>query len=223
MNPDYTLKNIIFDNKYFFVPYMAFLISGLFEFYFGSHASVLLFINSLHNNYLDFFFSYVTYLGDGISSIIVALILIFVRYRYSMFVILSYITGGLFAQLIKNFAQTPRPKLYFEHSSIALNYVPGVDLLMFNSFPSGHSASAFSLFLTIAIITKNKLLGIAFFFCALIVAASRIYLLQHFFVDVYFGSIIGVFFALLTIVAMNHIYKISSSEILNTSLRTKIN
>ena len=59
------------------------------------------------------------------------------------------------------------------------------------SFPSGHTTTAFAMFCFLALISKHKATGIIFMLMGLIAAWSRIYLAQHFFIDVYIGSIIG--------------------------------
>ncbi|MBK7568050.1 MAG: phosphatase PAP2 family protein [Bacteroidetes bacterium] len=46
-------------------------------------------------------------------------------------------------------------------------------------------------------ICKNKNYGYLFFGLALLVAISRVYLMQHFLVDVYFGSLFGLIFTLI--------------------------
>jgi membrane-associated phospholipid phosphatase len=74
---------------------------------------------------------------------------------------------------------------------IKLKYIEGVYMVGQNSFPSGHSTSAFALFTCLALITENKLLKIIFIAFALTAAFSRTYLSQHWLVDVTFGSLIG--------------------------------
>ena len=71
------------------------------------------------------------------------------------------------------------------------------------SFPSGHSTTAFALFFIFGFFVKNKKWQILFFILALSTAISRMYLLQHFFIDVYFGSILGVLIATIVFVSIN--------------------
>jgi membrane-associated phospholipid phosphatase len=61
-----------------------------------------------------------------------------------------------------------------------------------DSFPSGHTTSAFALATTIAIISKDKKIGLFCFILAALTGYSRIYLGQHFLEDVGFGSLLGV-------------------------------
>ncbi|TAL68826.1 MAG: phosphatase PAP2 family protein [Bacteroidetes bacterium] len=190
-------KFLIRKNSYFFSLYLAFLIAGLYPLLIMKKGDFLLWLNSLHNPTLDFFFKYMTYFGDGLTYIAVGLLLLlFVNGRYFLFAISGYAASGIAAQIIKRIADTPRPKLFFG-DNVLLHYAPGVHILSYNSFPSGHSASAFSLFFLLSIITQNKKIGIFYFFVALLVGISRVYLVQHFFIDVYFGSIIGMLFTLI--------------------------
>jgi membrane-associated phospholipid phosphatase len=59
------------------------------------------------------------------------------------------------------------------------------------SFPSGHATSAFALFLCLAFLSANRYIKLISFMSACFIAFSRVYLSQHFLIDIYFGSIIG--------------------------------
>ncbi len=91
-----------------------------------------------------------------------------------------------------------RPAKYFElFENYKLHLVEGVKIHSLQSFPSGHTATAFSIFLTLALITKNHVLKLFCFVIAVLVAYSRVYLSQHFFVDIAAGTVIGVVFIVL--------------------------
>ncbi len=155
--------------------------------------AVVLWINDNHSTFGDFFFKYFTHVGDGLALALIGILLYFKKFYPALFFTLSGILAGLLAQLLKRsvFKGWPRPVAYFEH--IDLNLVEGVKINHFETFPSGHTAAgfamAFSLFL---IFNKTKYTGILFFIVALLIGASRIYLAQHFFIDTYFGSLLGV-------------------------------
>ena len=111
-----------------------------------------------------------------------------------MIIALSNLISALMTQTLKHtiFEDVVRPKKFFE--GIAdLYFVPGVENYMYNSFPSGHTTSAFALYFSLALLTKNKWIEFLLFTIALTVAYSRIYLSQHFFSDVYAGSLVGMF------------------------------
>lgn len=187
------LKDIFKNNRSFLIPYFVFVAGGAVLIAANTKAATHLEFNSFHTRFLDVFFSYITFLGDGITATLVSLMLLTVSFRYTFIVGAANIIAGLFTQLLKHtvFSHVVRPKKFFEgiHD---LYLVPGIDQHLYNSFPSGHSTCAFSLYFALALIVKNKFLKFAFFLIALLAGYSRIYLSQHFFEDVYAGSIIGV-------------------------------
>ncbi len=154
--------------------------------------------NSFHNSFFDLFFNYFTFLGDGITALIISLLLTVINFKDALFVGISNIISALITQVLKHtlFADIVRPKKFFEgiHD---LYLVPGVDNYLYNSFPSGHSTCAFSLYFALSLIVRSRILKFTFFAIALLVGYSRIYLSQHFFEDVYAGSVIGVTITLL--------------------------
>lgn len=194
---DNSIYEIIRGNLSFFIPYSLFLLFGAVLIVLLDRGDVLLYINQYHSPLLDWFFYYVTIIGDGWFVGVVLVPLGFIRLRYSVQLLASYLTTGGLVQILKRLFDMPRPIKYFGEGTV-LNFVQGIEVHKFHSFPSGHSASAFSLFLVAAIIVRNKAWGIVFFFAALTVAVSRVYDVQHFFVDIYFGSLIGVLITLLT-------------------------
>ena len=91
----------------------------------------------------------------------------------------------------------------------------------FHSFPSGHTAVAFGLFCLLALISSNKMIGVVCFFIALFVAFSRVYLSQHFFLDIYIGSLIGVVATVLSYLYINGSPKVNSKSWIDNSLRLR--
>ncbi|MDH5599438.1 MAG: phosphatase PAP2 family protein, partial [Cyclobacteriaceae bacterium] len=53
--------------------------------------------------------------------------------------------------------------------------------------------------------SKNKYISALSFILALTVGFSRVYLLQHFFVDIYFGAILGVIATVMAVITANKI------------------
>jgi membrane-associated phospholipid phosphatase len=102
--------------------------------------------------------------------------------------------------VLKQIFDEPRPFTVFTELGIfdAVKTVPGYELRSWNSFPSGHTISAFGLFCMMAFFLKNNYLKILVMLVAVLVAYSRVYLMQHFYVDVYVGSMIGVAMATAT-------------------------
>lgn len=187
------MEAIFKPNRYFLIPYLIFLFFGALLIGLNSKAETHLEFNSLHATFFDIFFSYLTFLGDGITATLVVILLLTVKFRFAFFVGFSNICSALITQFLKHtfFSEVVRPKKFFEGMH-DLYLVPGIDTHLLNSFPSGHSTCAFSLYFALAMLVKNKILKFVFFFLALLIGYSRIYLSQHFFEDVYAGSLIGV-------------------------------
>jgi membrane-associated phospholipid phosphatase len=74
---------------------------------------------------------------------------------------------------------------------------------LWNSFPSGHTMAAFGLYAALAFYAKKWYQAFGLFFLALLVGYSRIYLSQHFLVDVIFGAMLGCLAALVGFAGAN--------------------
>ena len=162
-----------------------------------------LFINKYHLSETDIFFKYFTNLGDGLVPVLIAFVLVFFSYRKSLLILASGSIAGILAQLIKRFIDLSnfRPIKFFESSTLHL--VPGVKMFTDFSFPSGHSATIFALCFSLASIITSKFWKIVLFCTAVLVAYSRVYLSQHFLVDIYAGSIIGILSATIVIIFLD--------------------
>ena len=186
------MKAILKANLSFIFPYSVFLIAGAVLIIINSKSDTHLEFNAFHTSFFDVFFSYITYLGDGVTATLVVIMLLAIKYRYALIVGLANVISASITQLLKHtlFNEVVRPKKFFEgiHD---IYLVPGVDNYLYNSFPSGHSTCAFSLYFALALILENKKYKLLFFILALLVGYSRIYLSQHFLEDVYAGSLIG--------------------------------
>jgi len=170
-----------------------FLLAGAILIIANTKAETHLEFNRFHNPFFDVFFQYLTYFGDGYIAIITVVVLLTVKFRYALITALASLVSAVITQTLKHtlFADVVRPAKFFEglHD---LYLVPGMENNYYNSFPSGHTTCAFALYFSIALIVENKGLKFFCFLFALTIGYSRIYLSQHFFEDVYAGSLIGV-------------------------------
>lgn len=187
------LKDLFKKNSFFLLPYFIFIITGALLLILSNKDKLHLYFNSYHNEYANSVFYYLTFLGDGWTALCIAIALLFVRYRYSIIVVLSYLLSSTAVQILKRFVFNDhiRPALFFKNNP-DLYLIPGVDNNIFHSFPSGHSTTAFAVYLGLALFISNKWLKLCMFTLALLIALSRVYLSQHFFEDIYAGSVIGV-------------------------------
>ena len=193
------MRSVFKDNRFFLIPFAAFLLIGAVFLTCHTRAETHLIINSYHNSFLDTISPYITLLGDGWTTIIVILALLFIKYRYALLTAISFLIASFFTQFLRQtiFHGWPRPVKYFEGVH-ELHLVPGVANYSINTFPSGHTTTAFAMFFCLSILVKNNFLKLFLFILALLVAFSRVYLSQHFFGDVYGSSLLGVFSAMVS-------------------------
>lgn len=172
------------------------LIFIAFGFYllFSDHGQFVLWLNARHQPAADLFFKYWTYVGDGVVLGLLALILLFTNYYRFFTMLVAIALQTLFVHLFKQWlaAGAPRPKNYFSDRLDELNFVEGVVVRSFDSFPSGHTASAFTLCFFLMLMTKKAVNQWILLLAAILVGVSRVYILQHFGRDIYFGAIFGI-------------------------------
>lgn len=177
----------------FYTLLLLFLIIGLV---FQEKGNWELWINSQHHPFLDLFFKTITNLGDGLVAVFLIIPLILRRYANGVLLALGFFIHAILVHLGKKvfFNGSLRPLAYF--ADMELHKVSGVKTAFFNTFPSGHTASIF-LFIMILLLTHsfNKIWQVSLLMLAVLVAFSRVYLLQHFVWDVFAGSLVGVFSA----------------------------
>lgn len=157
-----------------------------------------LLLNSCHTDALDTFFKYYTRVGEyGIYVLLAGLL--FYRLGDALFVLSGELGIGLVVQIIKRIVAAPRPAIVFDlaHNPDALPLVQEVRMNLYNSFPSGHTATFVTLFLAISILCCRReglsapvkySIQCVCFLCAFAGAYSRIYLSQHFLADVFAGA-----------------------------------
>lgn len=148
----------------------------------------------------DQFFRFWTNLGDGAVWVIVGLLFLIYRRNLLLLCFSVIIISTLIVQVTKNFIfpSVPRPTKAIGELAL-IHTVPGVELHTMNSFPSGHTTTAFAVFLLACLVIPKKWVIPVGFVYALLVGYSRIYLAQHFPLDVGAGMLAAVISVLLSI------------------------
>lgn len=185
------MKEIIIRNRYYCIPLLIFLLLGVL--FVLPKGNVVLWLNEHHSPILDTFFKYYTNVGDGAVFGMLVLLFLFIRYSY-FFLSLSIALSCMFiSQFSKRviFSDMIRPKLFFAERGQLLNAIDGVKMHGYHSFPSGHTLTVVAYTLMLALLLPNKKWGVVLFLFAWIGGVSRIYLAQHFLMDVYAGTILG--------------------------------
>jgi membrane-associated phospholipid phosphatase len=186
------IKDVLHRIRPFFILYLLLLCACLVIKLLYTRPEVYFAVNGWNSPWADYIEPYMTDLGDGLTAITLSLIMLLFSYRKFLLLASSYLVTSLVAQVLKYIVDAPRPKLYFQDQWSHVHTVKGIYILSFNSFPSGHTTSAFSAALVITYLCKNKGWGVPALLIAMLVGYSRMYLTQHFFEDVIAGSVIGV-------------------------------
>ncbi len=187
------MLKLIQANKPFFLGYFIAFCTAAILFLCYSKEQLFFAVNGNYSNAGDIFFRYFTHFGDGLFFVAIILCGLFIKFRYSVYALLMYLTTSQVTQFFKRvvFKDEMRPKKYFE--GIAdIHFVDGVQVHNMMSFPSGHSTTAFAIALFLSLIVKNKNWSYVFLLLAFLAAYSRLYVAQHFFADVWVGSLVGV-------------------------------
>jgi membrane-associated phospholipid phosphatase len=183
-------------NKLYF-PSLYALIILLFALYliaiFGKEKSFLL-INQFHTSFFDDFFSHITNLGDGFIWLpLMVFTLIYQRKKW-LIVVTNFTLSTIISVILKRliFSNALRPA-YLLKEGFNLHFVEGVKIYTQNSFPSGHTTTAFAVaFTCILLIKKKSNFKYLIFTLAFLVGFSRVYLAEHFLIDVIAGSFLGI-------------------------------
>lgn len=168
-----------------------------------------LLLNEYHTPARDIFYRYYTHVAEWFPYVICVALLLFSRIGDGVFASAAMLLSALFTQVVKHIVVAPRPLTWFgEHMpDVQLPLVEGVDVHAIYSFPSGHTTSFFALAFVLSIVATKRLsrfsLALSSTLQAILVVLaalggySRIYLCQHFALDVFAGALVGTLITLL--------------------------
>jgi membrane-associated phospholipid phosphatase len=187
------LVDLLRKNWLFFSLYaLVLVVVGLLQINFTQEQLMQL-VNVRNTETADVFFTYATYMGDGAFFVIICLILLTVNQRVGVMALVSFALSSLTSLFLKSivFPNSLRPLKFFEHSAFEYHIIKGLDIHSYNSFPSGHTTTAFAVFSLLAFLDKRKGRAWLFVFLGVLTGYSRVYLFQHFVEDTYVGSMVG--------------------------------
>lgn len=161
-----------------------------------------LLLSDHHTHARDIFYRYYTQVAEWFPYIVCVLVLLFGRIGDGVFASVCMIVSALTTQLFKFIVNAPRPLKWFEMNmpDVQLCLVDGMNTHSWHSFPSGHTTSFFALALVLCILLTRQprnprmtrvLVQIVLFVLAALGGYSRIYLNQHFALDVLAGIFVG--------------------------------
>jgi len=182
--------------KFFLFPFILLIGLGVTIVLTQDHGFFVLWLNEYHTSSADFFFRYWTYIGDGLAVVVVFLTLLTFMRRHAYVLALLGITLAGVSAFLKQivFGKVPRPAKYFEGNEV-LDFVEGVKVHHWYSFPSGHTMTAFVLAVYLLMMTKKPHWSLFLLITATFVGVSRMYLNLHFLKDVLAGAIVGTMLA----------------------------
>lgn len=173
-------------------------------------AEGFLLLNGNLGKVADTFFKIITNVGDGFSWLAALIILIFILKRKDgiVFFICTFVISTIITQIFKYYIApyTPRPIKFIEDIT-AIHTVPGVTLYSISSFPSGHTATIFCMYLLFCIFINQRWWLYTGLLLALVVAYSRIYLAQHFPQDIGGGILTAIASVVITYIVLQNIFK----------------
>ncbi len=198
--------------KWYFISLNGILLAGvLLLLMYGKSVSFIT-LNAYHPFLLNVFFINFTFIGDGIFALcLIALYLFyFKRKKEGVAYLYAFLFSGIVVQIIKNLVDAPRPRLFFEAGQY-LHFIDGVSLANHSSFPSGHTATVFAIATVFVLFHQGIYTQLLVLLTAILVGYSRIYLAQHFLLDVMIGAVIGSAAGLMAFVLVKNSKKIGRS------------
>lgn len=185
--------------RLFLALYSCFFLIGAGIILFTERGDVVLFINRYSRIEWDGIVNFITNIGLGGYMAILAILLAVWRVRYAASALLSLLFVSVFTNVLKELFKSSgwtRPLHHFLYDDFS-RFIYTAEINYYSTFPSGHSMAIFSMMAMLAFIIGNRTASVFLFILAVLVGFSRMYLLQHFFIDVYTGALLGVISSML--------------------------
>ncbi|MEJ7779595.1 MAG: phosphatase PAP2 family protein [Daejeonella sp.] len=188
---DKSFADLLKRHRSFLIPFLILVLICSYLQFTNSKAELFFWTNIRHNPFFDEFFVRCTMIGDPFTMVLVTVGMLFIKYRYAVLIGLAYAYSQVIVQILKRIFNSPRPSKFFEGLN-PIRTIQDYPLYEWNSFPSGHSTSAFALAVVLSYLLPYKRRHWIIIPIAILTAFSRVYLSQHFFQDVFAGAVLGV-------------------------------
>ena len=194
---------------------LMFLIALGFGLVYMSKGELHLWLCDHHTPAGDIFFRYYTHIAEWFPYFVCVGLLLFGRVGEGAFASAAMLGTTLVTQIVKHIFVAPRPVTWFGQNlpDIQLPLAEGVKMNLWYSFPSGHTTSFFALAFVVSYVVTQKLedkpawsavVQVLLFVAAALGGYSRIYLSQHFALDVFGGTLVGILISLLCYAIFHH-------------------
>jgi membrane-associated phospholipid phosphatase len=135
-------------------------------------------------------------LGEWYAMVFLLISSLWLAFRNTILLVFTWFASACYSWIFKLWLLKglARPMEYFEKSGTSLNLVEGVKVHHFNSFPSGHTITAFSAAFALVCLfpSTNRWLQVLVLLLAIGCGFSRIILVQHWPLDVAGGAVLGI-------------------------------
>jgi membrane-associated phospholipid phosphatase len=212
-------RKLIHEHRFFLGVFAIYIVFGAFSFLIYKQGAETLFFDRHHTFGRDRVFVFITHLAEGLTLTVIGIVLFFTRLKYFFLYLIDLAVVSIVITVLKVnfFPDRVRPALFFS-GQYKLHFAEGIPVLTVYSFPSGHTAVAFAVAFLLAIFIKRTWVSMVLLCIALLVGLSRMYLMEHFWIDVYFGSLTGIIITLLVYIGLQKPMIHSDSRLLNLSL-----
>lgn len=186
-----SIQLIFKDNKLSYVMLGMFWLVAAVVLLVAAKGDSVLYVNELKTPVWNYTFMVFTRMGETEVSVVVCLVFLLMQWKKGLFLTASIIINSLIVQFLKRmvFSDLKRPKLMFGDM---IHDIQGFELHTGLSFPSGHTTAGMTVFFALSLLTQNKMAKLVLIGVGLMVGASRVYLGQHYLMDVYAGSLLAV-------------------------------
>ena len=164
--------------------------------------NLFLILNHDFGKVADYFFYGYTYFGDGIIWIPIHFLFIKHRKKYIPFLISVFLLSTIIVQGCKYFIVPNEFRPIKAIANTALIHIVD-EPHETSSFPSGHTTTAFCIFLIASLFIPKKWVIPVGFIAAILVGYSRVYLAQHFPLDVAAGMLVAIVSVALSLAIQN--------------------
>lgn len=188
--------------RWYYYPVGIFIVAALAAACVLPYGEEILILNDLRFEPFNTVFRIITGLGEPYMWVIAVIFYLFRSRSTAVPLIVAGLLIMPVSYIVKDKAGSDRPYTHFQNigKSDQVVVVPGVALNKGKtSFPSGHTMSAFGLYSMLALLSgaKNRYLLMTLAGISILTGISRIFLVQHFLVDVIGGAILGMLISLL--------------------------
>jgi membrane-associated phospholipid phosphatase len=189
------LRNFLKNNFLLLLLYFLLIGTAVYFILNFERNNIHLFVNQyVGNRYVNAFFYYITYLGDGRFAAAILAIIMVSNVRLGLCATFAFLASALLSNGLKYFFfdDVNRPFFIFQYiDKYDLKLVEGVDMYIHNSFPSGHATQGFAILMCVAFAARPQFVKIFLLALAILTSFSRVYLSQHFLADITAGSFVG--------------------------------